>query len=180
MPNPVRWHAGLPIEIFLERKNTKGPHETAFHQANPPGAPGPELRTDEIDVTNTLAAENARETQMKCGKIGQDRKRRAAPLDFRKQAFPGSPKCRELADDLHDAKHTDLGDIDHRIDSGFTHPRTAHAEKVDVQSPAERQGQSSGIHIAGSFAGGDQHRDRSHSGELAVFVSNFVANYGHV
>src|SRR5580704_2486365 len=76
MPDPVRPHAGLAVEILLERKNAQAAYKTPLYQPHPPRPPGPELRTNKIDTPNMLAAEHTREAQVKCGKIGQNRDRR--------------------------------------------------------------------------------------------------------
>jgi hypothetical protein len=102
-----------------------------------------------------LAAEHAREAQVKCGKISQNRDRWTAPIDFGDQASPGPAKCRQLVHDFHDAKHANVGSVDNRIHAGFSHPGPTHAKQVDVGSPAERHGQPRRIHIAGGFAGRD-------------------------
>jgi hypothetical protein len=102
-----------------------------------------------------LAAENTSEAQVKCGKIRQNRKRGIPPLDFGNQALPCSTKRRQFAHDFHDAKHTHVRSVDDCFDAGFTHPGTTHAKQVHIGSPSQRHGQPCGIHIAGSFAGGD-------------------------
>src|SRR4029077_16512711 len=61
MPDPVRPHAGLAVEILLERKNAQPAHKTALHQPHPPRPPGPQLRTNKIDIPHMLAAEHTRE-----------------------------------------------------------------------------------------------------------------------
>src|SRR5579863_165728 len=86
--NPVRSHARLAVEILLEGKNAQPTHEAALHQPHPPRPPGPELRTNKIDIPYMLAAENTREAQVKCGKIRQNRNRWTALVDFGDQAFP--------------------------------------------------------------------------------------------
>src|SRR5207302_335459 len=90
MPDPVRLHAGLAIEILLERENAQATDKTALYQPDAPRPPGRKLRTNEIDVPYMLAAENTREAQVKCRKVRQNCKPRSAPLDFRNQTFPGS------------------------------------------------------------------------------------------
>ena len=90
MTDPVRLHAGLAIELFLEMENAQATDKTALHQPDAPRPPGPELRTNEIDVPYALVAKNSREAQVKCGEIRQNCKGRIPPLDFGDQTFPGS------------------------------------------------------------------------------------------
>src|SRR5713101_108053 len=57
-------HAGIGVELFFERKDTQGLCEAAADQIHAPGAPGPELRANVIDVSNALGVELARQPQM--------------------------------------------------------------------------------------------------------------------
>src|SRR5580700_8563298 len=58
MPYPVRPHAGLAVEILLEWENAQAAYKTPLYQPHPPRPPGPELRTNKIDISHMLAAEH--------------------------------------------------------------------------------------------------------------------------
>src|SRR5580692_1168995 len=72
-------------ERFFKGKNAKGLRESAAHDSDPPRSPCPELRANVVDVADSVRAELAREAEMKAGKIGKDRERRAAALGFGNQ-----------------------------------------------------------------------------------------------
>src|SRR6202049_1358367 len=118
MPDPIRRDAGLTIELLLEGENAQSTHKPALHQPYAPWPPGPELRTNKIDIPHMLAAEHTRKAQVKCGKIRQNRDRWMAPIDFGDQALPRPAKCRQLVHNFHHAKHANLGSVDNRLHAG--------------------------------------------------------------
>src|SRR5579885_1291105 len=82
MADPIRLDAGFGVEILLEWENAQRPRKAALPPAHSPGPPSPKLRADKIDVTNLLATKNARQPQVKGGKICQDREFGATPVDL--------------------------------------------------------------------------------------------------
>jgi len=154
--DPVGSDSRLAVEIRLEGEKAEAAHEAAAHQIHTPGPPGPELRADEIDVLHAAAMQGARQAEMKAGEVGEDGQRRTAADGFGAQAAHGAAQRGNFARDLENAGHAHFGAIHDDFDAGFAHARAAHAEEVNIGALAERASQLRGVHIAGSFAGGDQ------------------------
>src|SRR5712671_1216670 len=152
--------SGVCVEFLFEGEDAEGLRESATDDAYAPGAPGPELRADVVDVLNAAAFEFAGEAQVEAGEIGQDGEGRLAALGFTDEATHGAYKGRETAQDLGDADNGELGAVG---DAGGAHLRAAHAENCDVGAPLERGGETRGVHISASFTGGNQKRDGRHA-----------------
>src|SRR5947199_3696073 len=54
MADELHGHTGIGIELFFEVKNTERFGKAAANKIYAPGAPGPKLRADVIDVSDAL------------------------------------------------------------------------------------------------------------------------------
>src|SRR5712664_114084 len=77
MTDEFHRYTGIGVELFFKGEDAQRQSEPPPDQIRTPGPPGPELRTDVVDVSNALRAQFAREPQMKTRKIRKYRKRRA-------------------------------------------------------------------------------------------------------
>src|SRR5215813_1776751 len=72
MTDEFHRNSSIAEELLFERKNAKRQREAAPHNAHPPGPPGPELRTNVINVAHAERFQLARQPQMESGKVGDD------------------------------------------------------------------------------------------------------------
>ncbi len=96
---------GIAVELFFKRKNAEGFREAPADYTHAPGAPGPELRADVIDVFDAAAFEFSGEAEMEAGKIGEDGEGGLAALGFGDEAAHGADQRRKVAEDFRDADH---------------------------------------------------------------------------
>src|SRR5215472_9085513 len=73
---------GLRVKPLFEVKNAKRFGKAAAHQIHAPRTPGPELRANVVDVSNTSRAQLTRKPQVEAREIRKDGQRRFAPLRF--------------------------------------------------------------------------------------------------
>ena len=66
-------HTALPVPAFLEGEDAQQPLNIASHGLGPALAPGPGLRSDQIDNWNSLSSQFLSEAQVKIGRIREDR-----------------------------------------------------------------------------------------------------------
>src|SRR5712692_274625 len=120
--------SGVAVELFFERENAEGLREAAADYADAPGAPGPELRADVVDVLRTMAFEFSGEAEMEAGKIGEDSEGGLAAFGFGDEAAHGADQRGKVAEDFRDTYDGDFGVVGNDIDAGAAHLRAAHAE----------------------------------------------------
>jgi hypothetical protein len=65
-------HACVAKKLFLEWKDTQRQRETAAHDAYSPGPPGPELRTDVVNISDTERFQFPRKSQVEAGKVSEN------------------------------------------------------------------------------------------------------------
>src|SRR5690349_16053762 len=162
MADEFHGDTGLGIELFFKGEDAKRFGEAAADQVHAPGTPGPELRANVIDISNAPGTEFARETEMEAGEVRQDGEGRAAARGFVHEMAHGAEQGGKAPEDFGDADNGDFGIVGDDFDAGGAHLRTAHAENGDVQALLERGGEASGVHVSGSFAGGEKERYRWH------------------
>ena len=151
-------------ECFFEGENTEGLREALANDPNTPGTPGPELRTDEIDVFCAVRTEFTGEAEVEAGKVGEDGKARLAAFCFRDEMAHGADERRQVAEDFGDADDGDFGVVSNDVNASGAHLRTAHAEESEVgKALLKSGGEACGVHIPRDFASGDEKRNRRHS-----------------
>lgn len=163
MADEFRGDTGIAEESFLERKDAESLRETSADNADAPRSPSPKLRTDVIDVANAEGAELAREAKMKAGEIGEDGQRRLAAVGFRDEAAHGANERRKMAESFRDADDGDFGVVGDDVNARGAHLRAAHAKERDVHAFLQSRGETRGVHVPGSFAGGDEERNWRHA-----------------
>src|SRR5215472_10748860 len=136
--------------------------KAAAHKVRSPRTPGPKLRADVIDISNAFAAQLPRETEMKTGKIREDRKGGFAAIRLFDNVAHGANKRWQTLQDFSDAHDRNFRIIGDDLNAGGAHLRTAHAEYGDVDALLQSSGQPRCIHVPGSFAGGEKKRNRRH------------------
>lgn len=137
--------------------------ETAANKADAPRPPGPKLRTDVIDIANAERAELAREAEMKAREIGEDGEGGFAAASFRDEAAHGANERRKMAENFRNANDGDFGVVGNDVNAGGAHLRATHAKERDVHAFLQSRGETGGVHVPGSFAGGDEERNRRHA-----------------
>src|SRR2546426_1346466 len=162
MTNEFHRHAGIGVELFFEVKNAECLGEAAPYQIHPPGAPGPELRANVIDVADAFRSELAREPQMKSWKVRKNGKWRLAALGFLHEMPHGTDKRGQALQDFGDAHDGNFGVIGDHFDAGGAHLRPAHSEDGDVEALLQRCGEPRGVHVSRSFTGGEKERNGRH------------------
>src|SRR5712692_390663 len=65
-------HTGTPIELLLEGQDDEHTVDEAGDLPDPPLAPGPDLRADEVEDRDAGAARAARETEVEVGIVDQE------------------------------------------------------------------------------------------------------------
>jgi hypothetical protein len=78
MPHEVDGHAGIPVELLLERQDREHSTHAAGHLPDTAAPPRPELGRDEVDDGDAGTAGDARQPQVELRKIDHDE--RARPL----------------------------------------------------------------------------------------------------
>src|SRR5260370_9614134 len=164
MPDKFHRNTGIGVKLFFKRKDTKSLREAPAHQIHAPGPPGPELRANVIDVSNPFRTQLARETQMKTREVRQNGERRPAALRFVHEPPHRADQGRQALQHLGDSYDGDFGIIRDDFNSSGAHLRTAHSENCNIQSLLQRGCEARGIHVSGSFAGGEKERYRWHVG----------------
>src|SRR5713101_2726580 len=99
---------------------------------------------------------------MEAGKVRKDREGRLAAVRFIHEMPYSSNQRWQTLEDFGDSHDRNLGIIGDDLDPGGAHLRPTHSEKGYVQALLERCGEARGVHVSGSFAGGDQKRDWWH------------------
>src|SRR4029453_8127219 len=72
MPHEVDGHAGIPVELLLERQDREHSTHAAGHLPNTAAPPRPELGRDEVDDGDAGTAGDARQPQVELRKIDHD------------------------------------------------------------------------------------------------------------
>src|SRR3954463_9954409 len=161
MADPVSRDAGFTVETGLEFKKAKAANESAADEVGAPGTPSPKLRADKIDIADSASFQRTRETKMKAREVRQYGESWFTSTRFSAKRGDSAPQRRNFVQHFDNAKRVDVGRFDDKFYTGFTHERSAHAEKMQVRaSRAESDSQFGGIHIAGSFAGGNENFGR--------------------
>src|ERR1700683_908695 len=152
---------GVAKDLFFKGEDDQGAVENAAHDADAPGAPGPNLRSDEISEFEALAAEFFAQWEVGAGRIDEH-----AEGGFSYFGFFG-----ELAEDFQhggnfvnhfgDAEDGDLFGVDDDFDAGGAHAFATHAEDVRASFGAEGGGEAGAVHVTGGFAGGDENLEGS-------------------
>src|SRR5579871_1275240 len=126
--DPIHFYAVPGVEVDLEGEDTQAAFEPAADQVHAAGAPGPELRADEIDVSNAKALQSARKMQVKTGKVREDGERGLTPAGLTEQTTPGAVQGGHFLHDFEQADEGHLGIVNDGFDSGGAHLRAAHAK----------------------------------------------------
>src|SRR5690348_9796745 len=162
MADEFHGYAGLRVELFFKVKNAERFSKAAANQIHAPGAPRPELRTDVIDISDALRAQLARKAEVKAGKIRENCEWWLSALRLFNKTAHGANQRRQTLQhfgDPHDGNFRIIGDD---FNASGAHLWPAHAEDGYVQALLQSGGQPRGIHVPGSFTGGEKKRNRRH------------------
>ncbi len=69
MPHPFHRHASLLVDRRLEGKDDEDPIGNPLHRLHPPGAPGPQLRTDVVDDGNAERPDGGGQPEVEVGEV---------------------------------------------------------------------------------------------------------------
>ena len=93
-------HACVAEKLFLEWKDTQRQHETAAHDAYSPGTPGPELRTDVVNISDTERFQFPRKSQVEAGKVCENCEFRLSRLSRIYQSAHGANQLGKVREDF--------------------------------------------------------------------------------
>src|SRR5919204_6187238 len=80
MPDELHWHAGVPINLFLERKDDEHAIGEGANRVDAPRPPRPDLRADVVNHRDAKPPDLLREPEIEVRKIDDDE--RVGPLGF--------------------------------------------------------------------------------------------------
>jgi hypothetical protein len=126
--------AGVGIKLFFEGEDAEGFGETAADEIRAPGAPGPELGADVINVSNAFGTEFAREAEMEAREIGEDGEGRLAAGGFVNEMVHGANQGGQAFEDFGDADDANFRIVGNDFDAGGAHLGATHAEERDVHA----------------------------------------------
>src|SRR5712692_2145902 len=162
MTDEFHWHTGIGVELFFEVENAECLGEAAANQIHAPGAPGPELRANVIDVADAFRSQLARQPQMKSRKFRENGQRRAAALGFLHEMPHGADEGGQALQNFSDSHDGNFGVIGDDFDARGTHLRPAHSEDGDVEALFQCRRKPCSVHVSGCFAGGEKERNGRH------------------
>src|SRR6266571_6195325 len=99
---------------------------------------------------------------MKAGKVREDGKRRPAALGFLHEMPHGANEGGQALQDFGNSHDGNFGIIGDNFDARGTHLRSAHSEDGDVEALLQGGGKPGGVHVSGSFTGGEKERNGRH------------------
>ncbi len=134
MADEFHGHASVGVKLFFEVKDAKRFGEAAADEIHAPGAPGPELWANVIDIANAFGAQFAREAEVKTRKVGEDGERRLAAVRFVDQMTHGTDERGQALKYFGNADDGDFGIVGDDVDAGGAHLGAAHAEDGNVEA----------------------------------------------
>jgi len=87
MTDEFHRYTGIGVELLFKWENAQRQREPPPDQIGAPGPPSPELRADEVDVSDAFWKQFARQPQMKTWEVREYRQRRAAAFRFVHEAL---------------------------------------------------------------------------------------------
>src|SRR5689334_2322028 len=149
MPDVHGWNAALAKEFFFEGEDTEKAIQRGTHGLHPPLLPGPGLRSHQIDHTDSLPFQLAREGKVEARSVGKNRHVRWLGGAHASQLVHLAEDARDVRDHLDDPYHGDRALIDYGPHSGGLHPRPGATGKLGFRMP-NLQGfhQPGGVQIA--------------------------------
>src|SRR5271165_3960899 len=103
MTDKFRGDARFPVKLFFKRENAQGLHKSTADHSDAPRAPGPKLRTDVVHILDAKRFQFAGESQVKAGKIGEDRQDWFPLARLIHQAAHGAHQRWQVADYFRDS-----------------------------------------------------------------------------
>ncbi len=101
---------------------------------------------------------------MKAGEVRQNGERRAAARGFIHEVSHSAEQRWQALQDFGDSNDGNFGIIGDYFDARGAHLRPAHSENRDVQALLQHRCEARGVHVSGSFAGGEKERYWWHVG----------------
>src|SRR5271165_6371994 len=95
--------ARFAVKLFFKRENAQGLHKSTADHSDAPRAPGPKLRTDVVHILDAKRFQFAGESQVKPGKIRENRQRWTPPPRLIHQAAHGAYQRWQVADYFRDS-----------------------------------------------------------------------------
>src|SRR5258708_19997913 len=95
---------------------------------------------------------------MKRGGVVEEWEGRAAARGFVNEMAHGAEEGRQALEHFGDSDDGDLRIVSDDFDAGGAHLGAAHAEDCDVEALLQGGGEAGGVHVPGSFAGGEKER----------------------
>src|SRR5438067_11928025 len=160
MANEFYGDTGVRVKLLFEVENAIFFRQKTAYEIYAPGAPGPELRANVVDVSNAAGAQLACQAQMETREVGKDSQRRLAPLCFVDEVAHRAGKRGQALQDFGDAHDGNFRIIGDDLHAGGEHLRPAHAENRHVEALFECGGQARSVHIPGGFTGGKRSEER--------------------
>src|SRR3981189_1420073 len=105
MSDEFHRYTGIGVELLFKWEDAQSKSEPPPDQIRAPGPPGPELRTDVVNVSNAFWKQFARQPQMKTREVCKYCQRRAPAFPFVPQAPPPPAPGGEAPQALREAPH---------------------------------------------------------------------------
>src|SRR5215470_8732690 len=162
MPDELHRDARVGVELLFEVKNAERFCKAPAHEIHAPGAPSPELGANVVNVANALGAQLAGKAQVKAGEVCEDGKGRFASARLIHKMAHSANKRGQTLQHFRDAYNGDFGVVCDDFDASSKHLRPTHSEDPDIEALLQRGGEPRGVHVSGSFTGGEQERNGRH------------------
>ena len=155
-------HAGLLVDLFLEREDHQHVRHRLLDFLDAPAPPGPDLRADEVHGRDAGRLQLHLEAEVKAGIVGADEHRRPFGQQAVAQVVLDALDLAVARDHFEQAAH---GQRVHRQvgdEALLGHARAADAVEARFgQMRAQAGQQAAGKHVAGHLAGDQRYRDVS-------------------
>ena len=136
MSDELHRHAGIAIDLFLERKDHEHAIDEPLHHLHAALAPRPELRADVIDDGHAELLDRRGETEIEVGKIDQDERVRLLGARGIDQPVEGGERFGEHANRLDEPRHAEAAIVREQLAAAGHQPLAAEPEDGGVGLPA--------------------------------------------
>ena len=150
-------HAGVPVELFLEREDDEHPGHGVTDVVDPAAPPGPELRGDVIDDGDSAAMERPRQAEVEVRVVDQHRRVGRVPLGLLDHSPEDRAQVAEVGDDFEQPDDGEVADVREQGSALGLQPVAAQAEHIEAgHALAQMADELGAVEIARGFAARDE------------------------